>query len=99
MCLCEPPERRKNKGILRTEKVTESASHPRHRAVSVPLARYLDLDKPLLRSVTPERVLMSRRRLASTGPCGPDSCPAQLLYSHERSAEVRVPGEQVHRKV
>ena len=98
MCLCEPPERRKNKGILRTEKVTESASHSRHRAVSVPLACYLDLDKPLLRSVTPERVLMSRRRLASTGRCG-NSCPAQLLYSHERGAEMRVPGEQVHRKV
>jgi len=79
------------RGILRTEKVTESASHPRHRAVSVPLARYFDLDKPLLRSFTPERVLMSYCRLASTGRCGPDSRPAQLLYSHECGAEVRVP--------
>jgi len=38
---------------------------------------------------------MSRRRLASTGRSGPDSHPAQLLYSHERGAEVCVLGEQV----
>ena len=84
---------------MRTEKVTESASHPRQRTVSVPLTRYFDLDEPLLRSVTPERVLVSRRRLISTGRCGPDSRPVQLLYGRERGAEVRVPGEQVHREV
>ena len=89
----------KNKDILRTKKVPQSASHPRHRAVSVPLARYFDLDESLLRSVAPERVFMSRQHLASTGCCGPDSRPAQLLYSHERGAEVRVPREKVNRKV
>jgi len=42
---------------------------------------------------------MFRRHQARTRRYGPDSHPALLLYSHERGAEVRVPGEQVHRKV
>jgi hypothetical protein len=67
--------------------------------VSVPLSRQFDLDEPLLRSVTPERVLMTRRRLVNTFRCDPDSRPAKLLYGHERAAEVSVPREQVHRNV
>ena len=53
----------------------------------------------ILHSVTPGRVLMFRRRLVSTRRYGPDSHPAQLLYSHECDGELRVPGEQAHRKV
>jgi len=64
------------KGHQRTEKVIQPARHPRHCAVSVLLARYFDLDEPLLRSVAPERVLMSRRRRLASADRSPDSRPA-----------------------
>jgi hypothetical protein len=59
------------------------------------LARHFNLNEPLLRSITPEGVLMSRlRRIACT-----DSRPPQLFHRHERSAQVRVPREEVRREV